>query len=342
MPLDAPRDGTADSLPAWPREWNGRRLYDTPHAYVYASGDEAASEARGIVESALPRLPRDPDPSSKGLILMTDANDAPLLSDEPSLLALMNRSRIEQWSSERTRAAGGGPPGLRSGRGRSKVGASAASAPATEPWDAQRSKMAAQGLPIALMFKSMSFDIAAAELVPPSPAGGALLRIETAASRPVVVSGGLPAGGAAPGGVRWAAAIPTRRTCRRMMSETMAAALRQKDVTFGQRLLITPWLPLIESAATDELAAMRDIAVGLAMIGGRADWSEQEKKQQSDLLRARADREQDARLSRKRTEIETRGGVASRPAGRAPGGGATERQGGAVDKERSEIRGHEE
>ena len=62
----------------WPGGVGGRRLYNTPAAYIYASDDVAAAEADGVARSAAGAIARCGGTAVKGLIVVTDVNDVPL------------------------------------------------------------------------------------------------------------------------------------------------------------------------------------------------------------------------------------------------------------------------
>jgi hypothetical protein len=70
--------------PGWPSEMNGRRLYNTPRAYVYASNDAAAGEADRLVESVAMAIAARGGIASKGVVIVTDLRDGPLGTDARS------------------------------------------------------------------------------------------------------------------------------------------------------------------------------------------------------------------------------------------------------------------
>src|SRR6266571_3175646 len=65
----------------WPAEVNGRRLYNTPSAYVYATSDLAAGEADQAVRSAAAEIVRAGGEPGKGVVIVTDLGDGPLGND---------------------------------------------------------------------------------------------------------------------------------------------------------------------------------------------------------------------------------------------------------------------
>lgn len=71
-----------DNPPDWPGDWAGRRLFNTPDAFIYAADDLAAGETdrlvRTVVEDFRNQTQRE---ASKGLILVTGEGDPPLVTD---------------------------------------------------------------------------------------------------------------------------------------------------------------------------------------------------------------------------------------------------------------------
>lgn len=67
-----------DSPAGWPVEWKGRKLYHTPHAYIYAGSDAAAWEADELAARVHREFKsRTRKDAVKGLLLVTNVNDPP-------------------------------------------------------------------------------------------------------------------------------------------------------------------------------------------------------------------------------------------------------------------------
>jgi hypothetical protein len=67
--------------PGWPAEISGRRLYNTPNTYIYASNDAAAGEADRVVQSAVAELSARGGAFAKGVVMVTDIGDVELGSN---------------------------------------------------------------------------------------------------------------------------------------------------------------------------------------------------------------------------------------------------------------------
>src|SRR5437773_1729991 len=65
----------------WPAEWQGRRLYNTPSAYIYASTDSAAGEAERVTQSVAREIASRRGEPGKGLVVVTDVHDALVTTD---------------------------------------------------------------------------------------------------------------------------------------------------------------------------------------------------------------------------------------------------------------------
>ena len=75
----------------WPREWAGRTLYDTPNAYVYASSASNALEVDRLAASAAKRFRSQTDGrATKGLLVVTDIGDPPLIADLTELITMID------------------------------------------------------------------------------------------------------------------------------------------------------------------------------------------------------------------------------------------------------------
>ncbi len=81
---------------AWPGEWSGRRLYHTPNAYIYASGDAAAGEADRLAASVSKEYQdRSGMLPSKGLLIVGDAGEEPVVSDLRTMLEIAQRVGLD-------------------------------------------------------------------------------------------------------------------------------------------------------------------------------------------------------------------------------------------------------
>lgn len=112
----------------------------------------------------------------------------------------------------------------------------------------------------------------------------------------------------------WAAIVPTRAACKRSAHELTKAVMKSKDVTLGQRLLIAPWLPMMESMMTDELAAERVVTLFNEDALSRADWDPSRKQGYIGEYRERKNRERDKRISSREKDMKAKGAPTSGPA----------------------------
>lgn len=112
----------------------------------------------------------------------------------------------------------------------------------------------------------------------------------------------------------WAAILPTRAACKRSAHELTKAVMKSKDVTLGQRLLIAPWLPMMETMMTDELAAERVVTVFNEDALSRANWDAGRKQAYISDYRESKNRERDKRISSREKDMKAKGAT-SRPAG---------------------------
>ena len=79
-----------DNPPAWPAEWRGRKLYNTPKAYIYASNEAAAGEAdRAIISVAQEFQAQTSTAATKGLIIVSDIRDKMAFADAKWLVMNM-------------------------------------------------------------------------------------------------------------------------------------------------------------------------------------------------------------------------------------------------------------
>jgi|GEM_PF-1985349 len=75
----------------WPGEWRSHKLYHTPRALIYATSAAAAGEADRLTNDIATRrhlpTPSEANPE-KGLIIVSDRNDAPISDDLDELLSM--------------------------------------------------------------------------------------------------------------------------------------------------------------------------------------------------------------------------------------------------------------
>ncbi|MCH7631910.1 MAG: hypothetical protein IIB59_01750 [Planctomycetes bacterium] len=75
---------------SWPAEWKNRRLYNTPNAFIYAGSDAAAGEADSLAEKVAREFKkRTGGRPVKGLLLVTDLNQQPVIPDHRTYCKLM-------------------------------------------------------------------------------------------------------------------------------------------------------------------------------------------------------------------------------------------------------------
>lgn len=65
----------------WPAEWKGRRIYNTPNAYIYASSDRAAGEADRLVQSVAKDFADQGGKPTKGMVIVSKRGDPPITTD---------------------------------------------------------------------------------------------------------------------------------------------------------------------------------------------------------------------------------------------------------------------
>jgi len=84
----------------WPQQWQGRQLYTTPNAYVYASNEIAAGEMDRLVIAAVKDLKKYTNHSPKRLLVIaTDVNDPPVVDAEVLFKVSKRNELISQGQS---------------------------------------------------------------------------------------------------------------------------------------------------------------------------------------------------------------------------------------------------
>jgi len=109
----------------------------------------------------------------------------------------------------------------------------------------------------------------------------------------------------------WAAIVPTRAACKRSAHELTKAIMKSKEVTLGQRLLIAPWLPMMESMMTDELAAERVVTLFNEDALSRTNWDPTRKQAYIGDYRETKNRERQKRISSHEKEMKAKGAPTS-------------------------------
>lgn len=112
----------------------------------------------------------------------------------------------------------------------------------------------------------------------------------------------------------WAAIVPTRAACKRSAHELTRAIMKSKDVSLGQRLLMAPWLPMMESMFTDELAAERVVTLFNEDALSRTNWDPTRKQAYIGDYRETKNREREKRLSSHEKELKAKGAPTSQQA----------------------------
>lgn len=79
----------------WPQTWCGRQLFNTPHAYVYARSPALA----GYVDRMSEEVGKDFEKATgrqapKGLLVITDAGDEPVIKDFKAFFLAVKRAEI--------------------------------------------------------------------------------------------------------------------------------------------------------------------------------------------------------------------------------------------------------
>ncbi len=81
----------------WPQQWQGRHLYTTPNAYIYASNEIAAGEMDRLVIDAGKNFEKYTNRSPKKLlVIVTDINDPPVADAEVLFKASKRNELISQ------------------------------------------------------------------------------------------------------------------------------------------------------------------------------------------------------------------------------------------------------
>lgn len=111
----------------------------------------------------------------------------------------------------------------------------------------------------------------------------------------------------------WAAIVPTRAACKRSAHELTKAIMKSKEVTLGQRLLMAPWLPMMESMMTDELAAERVVTLFNEDALSRTNWDPTRKQAYIGDYRETKNRERQKRISSHEKEMKAKGAPTSQP-----------------------------
>jgi len=162
--------------------------------------------------------------------------------------------------------------------------------PAAE-WAKQKKKFDEAGLPIGALLRILPCGIVAADL-------------SQKLGLPMHVARQTP----------WAVLVPTRAACKRSAHELTQAVMKSKDVTLGQRLLIAPWLPMMESIMTNELAAERVVTLFNEDALSRANWDATRKQGYIGDYRARKNKEREKRISVHQKDMKAKGAPTSMPA----------------------------
>lgn len=288
QPLDEPAlhepAATSASTDALP-QWNGRQPFFMPDSLIYAGSASAAKEIEKEIARVIAGFVKETGARpTRGLVLVTDAKDALLQSDTHELFLLAASARATRSPTTMNTPA------------------ATQSAEETDPemaWQRAQEPMKKLGLAMDAILRSLAFPIDESQLARLS---------------------GFPA--AAAQGVDWIVALPTRATCRKSADEILAATLRHDGITLAQRLLIAPWVPVMKSAATDELIAQRDPTIIDECIRAQS-WSESEKDcwRRTYASRLQSARKQRTALQQKmvnaRTRITAKPPSASAPAAAA-------------------------
>lgn len=84
-----------------PARWLDRELFESEQAYVYASNEDAAREAERLVRKVVEEYECAPGGEPpRGLVIVTDVNDALILADPRRLFELCCRAPGYEWSSD--------------------------------------------------------------------------------------------------------------------------------------------------------------------------------------------------------------------------------------------------
>ncbi len=121
----------------WPAEYAGRRLYNTPNAFIYASSVEAAGEADRLALEVARRFSSETGGrATKGLLFVQDRHDGLLLAEPQAMFELLHEGEVSQ-------AAASAP----------------ADGAASPTWEEQKREFAEIGVPAETMLGCVGFVI---------------------------------------------------------------------------------------------------------------------------------------------------------------------------------------
>jgi len=87
-----------------PETWANRALYNTPNAFIYASSEKSAVEADSLLSSIRRDFEKETDSkASKGLIIVTDCADEPVINDFREMHRLLSKSHTAKLETNKNR-----------------------------------------------------------------------------------------------------------------------------------------------------------------------------------------------------------------------------------------------
>ena len=263
--------------PAWPAEWAARKFFDTAAAYIYARDKSAAKEAEAVAIAAGVEFQHVTGAApGKGLVIVTDAKDPLLLTDADVLANLISRRQRAYQATTQPIF-------------KMEYGSDGAKTPTSQKSGLDTSvKLAPEAF-----LRCIPYGLLREDLI-------GTLAFPTAAA----------------GHIRWVAAIPTRAACKRSAHDVTQAAMKSKEVTLGQRLLMLPWLPTVESILTDELLAERPVVLFNEDVMSRSDWDGPRRQTYMEEFRNGKNAERNQRIKAHEKDLKAKGLQTGKPDGK--------------------------
>ncbi|MHC4441753.1 MAG: hypothetical protein ACYTF1_10720 [Planctomycetota bacterium] len=221
----------------WPAEWRGRRLYHTPHAYIYAASDAAAGEADRLMISVAGDFKeasgRD---TSKGLLIVTDVKDEPVISDFKDLLKFAKQNNS----------------GNRDGKSLTKEQLEKAEKKLDKMQQDMDAKMKEKGLDFNLLLSMAPLKFDKSQL-------SSFLQFPECVAE----------------AAGWAVVVPTRAAIRKSTKSMMGAMLKSKELGIIQKMAVLPMLAMMEPIMADMLALECNMVVFEQLALQQPDWDKQ-------------------------------------------------------------------
>lgn len=259
--------------PDWPAQWASRKFFNRPTAFIYAASAAGAREAEQIMHDAMHDFLEFTGARASKGLIIVTDAKDPLPAEAPELAQIFT-NRMRTYQATTQ-------PALTMKWGEDNSDAE---------WDKQKKKFEVAGLPIEALMRVL-------------PCGVLKDDLSEKLGFPTQVVMQTP----------WAVIVPTRAACKRSAHELTKAIMKSKDISLGQRLLMAPWLPMMESMMTDELAAERVVALFNEDALSRANWDPSRKQAYIGDYRETKNRERQQRISSHEKDMKAKGAPTSQP-----------------------------